>query len=94
MTTEELNNESAHTNNDTASQVEAPRSRRGFAAMDRELVRAIAKRGGVAAHVRGTAHQFTREEAREAGRKGGLAAHKNGRRGAAPAAPASPTEQK
>ena len=56
---------------------EAPRVRkpRGFAAMDRSLVSAIARKGGKAAHEKGTAHEFTREEAREAGRKGGQATH-------------------
>ena len=33
----------------------------------------IASKGGKAAHEKGTAHEFTSEEAREAGRKGGLA---------------------
>jgi general stress protein YciG len=49
--------------------------KRGFAAMDPERVRELSRRGGIAAHRAGTAHQFTPEEAREAGRKGGLAAH-------------------
>jgi uncharacterized protein len=45
--------------------------RRGFAAMDREKQREIARKGGKAAHEKGTAHEFTTDEAREAGRKGG-----------------------
>lgn len=49
------------------------RSRRGFAAMDPDQQREIAAKGGRAAHMKGTAHQFTPEEAREAGRKGGQA---------------------
>ena len=53
-----------------------PKRRRGFAAMDPEKVRAIAHLGGLAAHKKGTAHRFSREEAREAGRKGGLASHR------------------
>jgi general stress protein YciG len=53
-----------------------PKKRRGFAAMDRSAVRAIARKGGVAAHARGTAHEFTPEEARDAGRKGGTAPHR------------------
>lgn len=48
-------------------------SRRGFAAMDENKQREIASKGGKAAHAKGTAHQFTSEEAREAGRKGGQA---------------------
>ena len=48
-----------------------PKSLRGFASMDSTTQRAIARRGGRAAHVKGTAHKFTPEEARRAGRKGG-----------------------
>jgi|SRR5688572_33126134 len=48
-------------------------SKRGFASMDRTRQREIARLGGRAAHQRGTAHEFTRDEAREAGRKGGVA---------------------
>jgi len=54
------------------------KSLRGFAAMDREKQRAIASKGGRAAHAKGTAHEFTPEEARAAGRKGGQAAHAKG----------------
>lgn len=46
-------------------------SRRGFASMDAAKQREIASKGGRAAHAKGTAHQFSPEEAREAGRKGG-----------------------
>lgn len=49
------------------------KSKRGFAAMDPNVVRELARRGGIAAHVVGTAHEFSPEEARAAGRKGGLA---------------------
>ncbi len=48
-------------------------SKRGFASMDAEKQRRIASKGGRAAHEKGTAHEFTPEEAREAGRKGGEA---------------------
>lgn len=48
-------------------------SRRGFASMDEEKQREIASKGGKAAHEKGTAHEFTSEEAQEAGRKGGQA---------------------
>src|SRR5688572_10758894 len=48
---------------------------RGFASMDRDKQREIASKGGRAAHEKGTAHEWTREEAREAGRKGGLRTH-------------------
>ena len=47
------------------------RSTRGFASMDPAKRREIAKKGGHAAHQKGTAHEFTPEEARAAGRKGG-----------------------
>lgn len=49
----------------------AEKSKRGFASMDKEKQREIASKGGQAAHQKGTAHEFTPEEAREAGRKGG-----------------------
>ena len=48
-------------------------SMRGFAAMSVEMRREIASKGGKAAHEKGTAHEFTSEEARQAGHKGGLA---------------------
>src|SRR5947199_190481 len=44
---------------------------RGFASMDAEKQREIARKGGRAAHEKGTAHEFTSDEARAAGRKGG-----------------------
>jgi uncharacterized protein len=49
---------------------------RGFASMDRTKQREIASKGGKAAHQKGSAHEWTSEEAREAGRKGGLASHR------------------
>jgi general stress protein YciG len=52
--------------------------KRGFAAMDKERQREIAREGGRAAHRKGTAHRFTPQEAREAGRKGGRVAHQRG----------------
>lgn len=50
---------------------------RGFAAMDPEKQREIARKGGKIAHLRGNAHEFTSEEAREAGRKGGQSVSKD-----------------
>jgi general stress protein YciG len=49
------------------------KSKRGFASMDPEKQRAIASRGGIAAHEQGRAHEFAAdsEEARRAGRLGG-----------------------
>lgn len=52
------------------------KSERGFAAMNPERQREIAREGGRAAHQSGNAHEFTSEEAREAGRKGGQASSK------------------
>jgi len=43
----------------------------GFASMEQEKQREIARKGGKAAHRKGTAHEFTVEEARFAGKKGG-----------------------
>ncbi len=48
-------------------------SQRGFASMNEEQQRSIASKGGKAAHQKGTAHEFTSEEARRSGRKGGRA---------------------
>lgn len=44
---------------------------RGFASMNNERQREIARKGGRAAHAKGTAHEFTSDEARAAGQKGG-----------------------
>jgi len=46
---------------------------RGFATMDVTKQREIARMGGKAAHAKGTAHEWSREQARLAGHKGGLA---------------------
>ena len=47
------------------------KERRGFASMSTEKQREIASKGGRAAHEKGTAHEWTADEARSAGRKGG-----------------------
>ena len=47
--------------------------------MDRAKQREIASKGGKAAHQKGTAHEWTSEEARDAGRKGGIASHRRRR---------------
>jgi len=77
MPTKPKKKKAADTNRETSG--------RGFAAMDRELVRKLAQKGGRAAHEQGRAHEFTREEARVAGRKGGLAARR--RRATTPRSP-------
>ena len=43
---------------------------------DSEQAREAGRKGGKAAHERGTAHEFDSEEARAAGRKGGEASHR------------------
>lgn len=48
------------------------KSRRGFASMDPSRQREIASKGGRAAHEKGTAHEWSSDEARDAGRKGGV----------------------
>jgi len=48
--------------------------------MDPGKQREIARKGGQAAHDKGTAHEWTSDEARMAGRKGGEASHGGGRR--------------
>ena len=62
---------------------------RGFASMERTKQREIASKGGKAAHRKGAAHEWTREEAQAAGRKGGLARH---RKPSTPAASSTPEE--
>ena len=57
-------------------EVSVAKEDRGFASMDRAKQREIASKGGKAAHHKGTAHEWTSEEAREAGRKGGMASHR------------------
>jgi len=47
------------------------KERRGFASMSPEKQREIASKGGRAAHQKGTAHEWTSDEALNAGRKGG-----------------------
>jgi general stress protein YciG len=57
-------------------EVRVAKEDRGFASMDRAKQREIASKGGKAAHVKGSAHEWSSEEAREAGRKGGMASHR------------------
>lgn len=55
------------------------KSDRGFASMDREKQREIARKGGRAAHEQGRAHKWNVDEARDAGRKGGIESHRRRR---------------
>ena len=66
-------------------------SNRGFASMDPQRQRQIASEGGKAAHEKGTAHEFTSEEARAAGRKGGQARSEKRSANLANSSNASPT---
>ena len=65
---------------------------RGFASMDPEKQREIARKGGRAAHERGTAHEWSPAEAREAGRKGGIASHRKRPEGDPEPAPPPPID--
>ena len=70
------------------SEVVRMKERRGFASMSPEKQREIASKGGRAAHQKGTAHEWTSEEARSAGRKGGQISRGGRGRLAEPSAPA------
>jgi hypothetical protein len=67
----------------TTTDQDTPKAPRGFAALAEDRRRAIAQRGGKAAHAAGRAHRFTSEEAAAASRKGvaarrAKATHPNG----------------
>jgi general stress protein YciG len=64
------------------------KERRGFASMSPEKQREIASKGGRAAHQKGSAHEWTSDEARSAGRKCGQISR--GGRGRLIEPPASP----
>ena len=66
---------------------------RGFASMDRDKQREIASKGGRAAHKKGKAHEWTREEAQAAGRKGGLAGQRRLKESSAVLADGPPPQQ-
>jgi general stress protein YciG len=59
--------------------------------MDRTKQREIASKGGKAAHQKGTAHEWTSDEARDAGRKGGMASHRRRREGSDDTTPGLPS---
>jgi uncharacterized protein len=59
---------------------DSPKLPRGFAAMDPEERRKLARKGGRAVHRQGKSHEWSREEARVAGRKGGYAVQAKRRR--------------
>ncbi len=70
-----------------ASNVQKPR---GFAALTPERRREISSKGGVSAHVKGSAHEWDSQAAREAGRKGGLSHARRTAPGSAPGAEGPP----
>ena len=80
----------ARVSEEKAQEQPRKKARRGFAAMSAEKQREIASLGGKAAHAKGTAHEFSPEEAREAGRKGGQAAQRA--RQAPKSEPGAPTK--
>ncbi len=65
-------------NQNSKSSSKSKSGEQGFASMDDDKQREIASKGGKAAHKKGTAHEFTSEEAQEAGQKGGQVAHERG----------------
>ena len=67
------NNDPMNPTSTTGAEQPRRKERRGFASMSPEKQREIASKGGRAAHTKGTAHEWTSEEARAAGRKGGQA---------------------
>jgi general stress protein YciG len=63
--------------NNTETNTQERKVTKGFASMDPERQREIARRGGRAAHASGHAHRFSPDEARAAGRKGGKSVSQN-----------------
>jgi general stress protein YciG len=78
--------------NDQGTNGASRTSNRGFASMDPQRQREIASQGGRAAHEKGTAHEFSSEEARAAGRKGGQARSENSRAGKSQASQGSSSQ--
>ncbi len=78
-TNEAIEVESPTTDEPATEEVPKPKPKlhRGFAAMNKEAHRELARSGGVAAHALGLAHSFTSEEGREAGKKGGATTSAN-----------------
>jgi len=67
MATSKSDQGSSKQGSDQGSSKQSDTSKRGFASMDPAQQREIAAEGGRAAHEKGTAHEFTSEEARRAG---------------------------
>lgn len=58
----------------------SPKQKKGFALLTPERRKEIASMGGITAHLKGRAHQWTPEEASKAGMKGGFMSKGGGRR--------------
>ncbi len=69
--------ETTKTDDRTVEETPKPKLHRGFAAMNKEAHRELARSGGVTAHALGLAHSFTSEEGRAAGKKGGATTSAN-----------------
>lgn len=67
MATSNQDNPGSKQGSQSGSKQSGDTSKRGFASMDPDQQREIASEGGRAAHEKGTAHEFTSEEARRAG---------------------------
>jgi general stress protein YciG len=63
------------TKDESGEQLIPTKKKQGFAAWSPEKLSEVSRRGGKAAHIAGTAHEFSSEEAKVAGRKGALASH-------------------
>jgi general stress protein YciG len=74
---QDYNQPDVHTGGEAVEQKKSGKERRGFASMDPQKQREIASKGGKAAHAKGTAHEFSSEEARQAGSKGGKVVSQN-----------------
>lgn len=67
--------------------------KKGFAAMDPALQRELSRRGGIACHKQGAAHEFTSETAKKAGLLGAAASRRKQRECAAAAVQSTTDEE-
>lgn len=88
MATSNQGNDQGSKQGDKSGSQQKDTSKRGFASMDPEQQREIAAEGGRAAHEKGTAHEFTSEEARRAGSM----SHKNDARSSQSSTPGSASQ--
>lgn len=88
MATSNQGNDQGSKQGDKSGSQQKDTSKRGFASMDPQQQREIAAEGGRAAHEKGTAHEFTSEEARRAGSM----SHKNDARSSQSSSPGSASQ--